>query len=154
MDASHHNDHDEIEVEDVFDVDDLDFDTFAPIPTQKKNDKAVNQDTYENFLFSDIAMGLLGIYYNLIISLHTNKFTINDNCGEKTFTNNQQTSWQTDNIKSTWPRTVSQAIEEYEFIKVLSLLYRGYFEYFLLPVLSLSLMQYVRLYYIIHYDIL
>ena len=81
-----------------------------------------NEDSYENFLFRDIAVGLLAIYFNMIESLQTNSFHINGNqTNQRTLSTTQTVGWHgNDDLKSLpiFPRTLSQAQEEFEFMKV------------------------------------
>ena len=96
IDSSSHD-----EVTEILENDEIDFETPVKGESKQKNDQnksahhCTNEDTYENFLFTDIAVGLLAIYHNLIESLHTNKFKINESTTNKnkTLTGNQTTTW-------------------------------------------------------------
>ena len=111
--------------------------TFGAIPfdagsSKSKHKKAeeecdgpvlTNEDSYENFIFRDLAVGLLAIYHDLIESLHCNSFLINGNQVQgKTLAPTHIVGWRgADDCNPMFPRTMAQAQEEFEFMKVLLL---------------------------------
>jgi len=76
----------------------------------------VAHSTYEGFLFQDICVGVLSLYYNLIQSLLFNSFRINMNFGGSGKLN---TASGDDVGGCRFPRTANQAVEEYSFLKTL-----------------------------------